>query len=91
MHIDAGGAVSQRAPGDDRCKDCPELHEPGRSRCAECAAKRRQIETDGRAQRRKRRQCLTCGAAVGKRKRDGKLARHCPRHADYYAARARAA
>jgi hypothetical protein len=81
--------MSSRAPGDPRCKDCPEPHEPGRSRCEACAERHRMAAAERLADRKARKRCAVCGAPAAKRKRDGRRGTVCERHAAYYLARAR--
>lgn len=80
--------MSQRAPGDERCKDCSDPHEPDKSRCAPCAERHRQEASALTKARRKACVCVTCGGKVTKRLRDGEPSKYCKTHAAYYAARA---
>lgn len=80
--------MSQRAPGDERCKDCSHPHEPKKARCAPCAERHRQEASALAKERRKADVCVTCGGKVAKRKRDGEPSKYCKTHAAYYLDRA---
>lgn len=79
--------MSARAPGDPRCKDCPEDHEPGKSRCAACAERHRKASAARAEARRETGKCVTCGGKVAKLTQYGKPSKYCKTHLAYYSDR----
>lgn len=52
--------MSARAPGDDRCKDCPAPHAPGKARCRECQRRHNEASRARRLLLKRKRRCWVC-------------------------------